>query len=125
MFLPGIELILLFYDDSIRLAGDSIILKICVLGFAAIYFYLVSFLGIGFVWKLFEHINSCFRLRVLPQLGLCTMEIYILHRYFFYTFFDEKWTDSIISLCLGILFPLIIGKIISKFKIVSRIFFGK
>lgn len=117
--------LVIFYDDLMRFAGDNIVLKIVVLGLAAIYFYFVSFLGIGFVWKLFVHINNRFHLWVLPQIGMYTMEIYILHRYFFTTFFEKRWLDSAISLCLGVLFPLIVGMLISKNKFMSRILFGK
>ena len=103
-----------FYDKLLEFAGDDITLKAGVLGFAAIYFYWVSFLGIGFIWKIFEHITTRFQLIVLPQIGMYTMEIYILHRYFFKRFIGQRWIDSILSVILGIVMPVIIGKICSR-----------
>lgn len=115
----------IFYDDMMNLAGSNVILKICALGFATVYFYIVSFLGIGFVWKIFEYISNRIKLHILSQVGMYTMEIYILHRYFFRTFSGQRVIDSMISLLLGIVIPIIIGKILSRWNIISRLLFGK
>lgn len=114
----------IFYDDMMKLAGSNIILKICALGFAAVYFYFVSFLGIGFVWKIFEYINNRFKLHILSQVGMYTMEIYILHRYFFINLYGQRWLNSILSLFFGIVIPIFIGKIFARCKVLSKVLFG-
>ena len=77
----------IFYDDMMNLAGSNIILKICALGFAAEYFYFVSFLGIGFVWKIFEYISNRIKLHILSQVGMYTTSI------FFYKFIWSKMVE--------------------------------
>lgn len=114
----------IFYDDMLNLAGSNIILKICALGFAVTYFYFVSFLGIGFVWKIFEYISNRIKLHILSQVGMYTMEIYILHRYFFINLYGQRWLNSILSLFLGIVIPIVIGKIFARCKVLSRVLFG-
>lgn len=96
------------------------------------YFYnlIIPFLGIITVINLLKIVYENFKGRVLvsaiSNLGLYTMEIYILHTYFINYYINENIIlNSILSFIISILVPICISRIVSYSKILSALLFGK
>ncbi len=115
----------IFYEVLNRWMEENGTLKMLLLPMEAAYFYLVSFLGIGFVWNLVKQIKDGKVIGGLANIGRYTMEIYILHMYFFVHCFNNSLINAIISLLLGLILPFLIGKLVEKEKHLSMLLFGK
>lgn len=113
-----------FYSELNLLTGGSMLLKMVATEFEFVYYYLVSFLGIAFMWSVAKLIQNTTAVGVLSGIGMYTMEIYILHQYMWVTCFEVKWANALLSFILGFCIPVIIAKIVHKEKHLSCILFG-
>lgn len=114
-----------FYEVLNRWMEANSLLKLVILPFEAAYFYMVSFLGIGFVWNLVKHLRNEKVVSGLANIGRYTMEIYILHMYFFVHCFAYRGINAVLSLVLGVFVPFLTGKLVEKEKHLRFILFGK
>lgn len=90
--------------------------------------YVVAVLGICFVWYIVSIIINLRFLQVLCKglmiLGKYSLQIYILHDFFFFTYFDMSLLNSFVSFGLSICLPVLIGWIIHKCSKLDKILFG-
>jgi fucose 4-O-acetylase-like acetyltransferase len=90
-----------------------------------IYRYLVALSGIGFVYLILQLKPSIYLWRIFGFFGLYTLDIYVVHEYFFRYAIGRSWLEIIsgfvvatgLSLALGIL-------ILRRINILSLIFLG-
>lgn len=114
-----------FYEILNTWVESNRFLKILILLLEVTYYYFVSFLGIGFVWNLVKKIKGRKLTRGLAAIGRYTMEIYILHMYFFVYCFEHRSINTILSLVLGVSLPLLVGKMAEKKRHLRLVLFGK
>lgn len=106
-----------FIDDSF--------IRIMVSAIEAVYFYLVSFVGIGFTWYIVKVTHLWYAEGWLKLVGKYTMEIYILHQYFFTNMCKNHIFNAVISFVLGIFMSLAIAIVFERQKIIAKILFGR
>lgn len=114
-----------FYDVLDQWIGTNSVLRLIILPLEVAYYYVVSFMGIGFVWNLTKSIRNKTVTNILKNIGRYTIEIYILHTYFFINCFNNKLMNTILSLLLGIILPFLLGKLVERQKQLSLLLFGK
>lgn len=91
------------------------------------YSILTAFLGITFVWKIVKIIPEKITSKI-SYFGKYSAEMYILQFFFIRNYIGNSYVDSVISLLLSLICPIIIARIFENKKIPSIIriiIFGK
>lgn len=115
----------IFHNYLMTYFIDNSFMRIMVSAIEAVYFYLVSFVGIGFIWYIVKVTHLWHAERLLKLVGKYTMEIYILHLYFFTDMSKNYLVNTLISLVLGVFGSLVIAVVAEKQKNIAKILFGR
>lgn len=89
-----------------------------------IYTYIVPFLGIACIFCIINKI-AVFNLYFLSYIGRHTIEIYVLQWYFIRTYTGIIVVDTLLSIILAIIIPLIIAKVVERYPKINLVLFGK
>jgi fucose 4-O-acetylase-like acetyltransferase len=90
--------------------------------------YIVAILGIMFSFSLVNSILKYKKLNIVKRyfstIGKYTMQIYLLHDYFFVNIFKNVYIDGVISFILSLTVSLLISVFIARYKNINKILFG-
>lgn len=115
-----------FYQDVVTYLKSSKVLLILFQIGSQLYKYVIPFLWIYILFWLVGRWKSNILKRVISYVGLYTIEIYILHEYYF-TLSPTINTglNSLIFCVLGVLSPILLSILLGRVKFVKQILFGK
>ncbi len=114
------------YDEYVTFICENSFITNVNLVKAIMYFYnhvIVAVLGVLFVVEIVKRITNilknCHACDVLSYLGKVTLPIYMLHEYFFISFFNTPFLNALVSFLISVICSVIIYEVFSLVNIIN------